>query len=117
MKRISILANQVKKNKTSIKLDSPEFDDEMEKNQGPGAFNFGTSKKEESKRIKEFKSKVGQLEREVRDIGHENYLDKECLLEDIRELSKENKFFENVLGMLLQNTELEDIRMASSYNE
>lgn len=76
----------------------------MLKNAGPGAFNTTNQKKDESKRIKEMRNRVQQLEREVKDIGHENYLEKECLLEDIRDLTKENKFLENVIGMLLQNT-------------
>ena len=58
----------------------------MMKNVGPNAFN--TTKKSENIKVKDLKSKIMQLQRQIRDVGHEGYLEKECLLEDIRDLTK-----------------------------
>ncbi len=41
--------------------------------------------------VKMYKQQIKSLEQELKDIAHENYLDKELVLNDIRELGKENK--------------------------
>ena len=56
--------------------------------------------------VRRLKSKVKNLEQELRDISHENYMEKECNLEDIRILSKENRLLEGIIGIMLQPTEL-----------
>lgn len=56
--------------------------------------------------VRRLKSKVKNLEQELRDINHENYMEKECNLEDIRILSKENRLLEGIIGIMLQPTEL-----------
>lgn len=67
--------------------------------------------------VKRLKGKVKNLEQELKDINHENYMEKEGNLEDIRLLSKENRFLEGIIGILLQPTELETIRSACEYND
>lgn len=41
--------------------------------------------------IKKIKYEIKSLQNEINDVAHENYLDKEVVLNDIRELSRENK--------------------------
>ena len=41
--------------------------------------------------VKLLKCHIKSLENEIKDVEHENYLDKEMLLGDIRNLARENK--------------------------
>lgn len=56
--------------------------------------------------IKKLKAKVKSLQIEIEDINRENYMEKQNHLEDIRDLSKENKLLEGIIHILLQQTEL-----------
>lgn len=67
--------------------------------------------------VKKLKNKVKNLEQELKDINHENYIDKEENLQDIRILSKENKLLEGIIGILLQNNEIDIIRGQCTFNE
>lgn len=79
--------------------------------------NNATQKAEKYKSIvKKLKGKAKNLEQELKDINHENYIEKEQNLEDIRVLSKENKLLEGIIGILLHPTELDTVRGQCEYN-
>lgn len=60
--------------------------------------------------VRALKHQIKNLENEIKDIGHENYLDKEMILNDIRELSKENKLLEGIVSILLSPKELVKVK-------
>ena len=51
--------------------------------------------------VKKLKGKIHGLEVELKDINHENYMDKEILLDDVRAITKENKLLEGIINIML----------------
>ena len=77
-----------------------------------------TEKSDKYKAVaKKLKAKVKNLEQELRDITHENFVDKEENLEDIRVLSKENKMLEAILNVLVTGSDLETIKAQCEFNQ
>ena len=67
--------------------------------------------------VKKYKAKIHSLEVELKDINHENYMDKEILLDDVRVITKENKLLEGIINIMLLSSELESVKEASEYNQ
>lgn len=80
--------------KEDNKMVIPKVDELLEEVKGDQLENY-------KKLCKKQKEKIKRLEIDLRDIGYENYKDKEDLLEEIRALHRETNMQTTILNMLL----------------
>lgn len=68
---------------------------------------------EQRELIKQLRIKYKQASSEVKDLGHEHQLQKEALLDNVRDMDLDLKFYKRVCKMMLRDDEIAKLKLKS----